>query len=73
MCCPNVGATLRQLRDRARRKAVRVALHLTWSLRRLKPAHFGLLLCSMDLAHAVAELVVAGGNIDHRRTNCGAG
>ena len=45
--------------------------HFIRSPRRLKSASFGLLVSSTDLAHVIAELVIAGGLIDHRRTNAG--
>ena len=52
-------------------EAVDVARHLTCPPRRLKSASFGSLFLSMELAHAIAELVIAGGYIDHWRTNVG--
>ena len=45
--------------------------HVTWLSCRLKSAISGLLACSMDPDHVLAELVLARGFSDHRRTNVG--
>ena len=48
-----------------------LAVPLVWSPRRLKFATSGFLALFMDLDHVIAELVLARGFINHRRTNGG--